>query len=341
MTTLMVAPVAIVLGAVLLARHCPGAPLPASPSSPLAYLSLTGGYGCAASKTVPPMLYPSADAWRDAPHKHVLFFGMSGLGKTHVSQTLRDAGGWFHYSVDYRIGTRYLGETIVDNAKREAMKVPFLRDLLMTDSIYIASNITFANLSPVSTWLGKPGDPARGGLPMVEYVHRQDQFRAAEEAALWDTGHFIARARDIYGYPHFVCDTGGSICEWVDPDDPADPLMTELAAQTLMIWIKGSDAHTAELIRRFDRAPKPMAYQPAFLARVWAEYLALHGVAESQVDPDAFIRWTYAQALAHRQPRYAAMAERWGLTIPAEALAGVATEADFIDVVAQALRMRG
>jgi hypothetical protein len=286
------------------------------------------------------MLYRSADDWRDAPRKRILFFGMSGLGKTHLSQVLRDSGQWFHYSIDYRIGTRYMGERITDNAKREAMKNPFLRDLLMSDSIYIASNISFSNLTPVSTYLGKPGNPAQGGLPMAAYARRQDEFRQAEVAALMDTGPFITRAQDIYDYPHFVCDTGGSICEWVNPDDPADPLMTELCQQTLMIWIKGSDAHTADLIRRFDRAPKPMAYQPAFLTRVWADYLSLHKVAEDQVDPDAFIRWTYAQALAHRQPRYDAMAARWGLTIPAEALTGITTEPQVIDAVADALRAR-
>ena len=35
------------------------------------------------------MLYSSAKDWTDAPAKRVLLFGMSGLGKTHVS-TLRD-----------------------------------------------------------------------------------------------------------------------------------------------------------------------------------------------------------------------------------------------------------
>ena len=40
----------------------------------------------------------------------------------------------------------------------------------MSDSIYIASNITFDNLAPLSTYLGKPGDPAQGGLPFDEYV---------------------------------------------------------------------------------------------------------------------------------------------------------------------------
>ena len=283
------------------------------------------------------MLYRDAKDWRDAPHKRVLLFAMSGLGKTHVSNMLRAQGDWYHYSIDYRIGTRYMGEYISDNAKREAMKNPFLRDLLMSDSIYIGSNITFNNLTPVSTYLGKPGDAARGGLPYGEYTRRQAQFREAEIAALMDTAHFIDRAQTLYGYPHFVCDTGGSICEWVDPDDPADPILTALSQATLMVWIKGSDAHTEELIRRFDRAPKPMAYQPAFLDAQWRAFLTETGATEDEVDPDAFIRYTYASALAHRQPRYEAMAKNWGLTVTAETVARLRTAADFEDMIAAAL----
>ncbi|MEZ5715138.1 MAG: ATPase [Paracoccaceae bacterium] len=283
------------------------------------------------------MLYASARDWRDAPHKRVLLFAMSGLGKTHVSNMLRAGGDWYHYSIDYRIGTRYMGEYIADNAKREAMKNPFLRDLLMSDSIYIGSNITFNNLTPVSTYLGKPGDAAKGGLPYAEYTRRQAQFREAEVAALMDTPQFIDRAQSLYGYPHFVCDTGGSICEWVDPENPNDPILKALSEATLMVWIEGSDAHTEELIRRFDRAPKPMAYQPEFLDAQWQAYLAETGCSEAQVDPDAFIRYTYASALAHRQPRYQAMAKNWGLTLAAEDVATVRTPADFEDLVADAL----
>ena len=287
------------------------------------------------------MRYVSAKDWSQAPEKRLMLFGMSGLGKTHVSTILRDGGGWFHYSVDYRIGTRYMGELIADNAKAHAMKVPFLRDLLLTDSIYIGSNITFNNLSPVSTYLGKPGDPAKGGMPIGEYRRRQEQFRTAEIAALSDTGHFIARAQTLYGYPNFICDTGGSICEWVDADDPKDQILSELSKHTLMVWIKGSEAHTAELVRRFDRAPKPMSYQPEFLDRVWQEYLKENGVSEADVDPDAFIRWTYAQALAHRQPRYQAMADNWGVTVTADQISAVKDEAGFVDLIASALEDRG
>ena len=282
------------------------------------------------------MIYASGAAYGAAAHKRVLFFGMSGLGKTHLSNTLRDAGGWFHYSVDYRIGTRYMGEYISDNFKREAMKVPLLRELLMTDSVYISSNITFDNLAPLSTYLGKPGDPARGGLPFAEYVARQEQHGVAEVAALHDTLRFIDRAQTLYGYPHFVCDSGGSICEVVDPDNPADPVMTALAGSMLMVWIKGSDAHKAELARRFDRNPKPMYYRPDFLAALWAEYVAREDKPGDAVDPDAFLRFGYARLLDHRQPRYAAMA-RWGITLTAEEVAGVRTVEALDALIAGAL----
>lgn len=282
------------------------------------------------------MIYRSGSDYLKAHAKRVMLFGMSGLGKTYLSTLLRDHGDWFHYSVDYRIGTRYMGEYIADNFKREAMKVPLLRDLLMTDSVYIASNITFDNLAPLSTYLGKPGDPAKGGVPFAEYMKRQDQHRAAEVAATLDTARFMERAEEIYGYPNFVCDTSGSICEVVEAEDPADPVMKQLSQTLLMVWIKGSDAHTAELVRRFDRAPKPMYYQPHFLHAAWEEYRATHYVTEETCDPDHFVRWTYARALAHRQPRYAAMA-RWGVTVTAEEVGEVSTTQDFDALMARAI----
>ncbi len=286
------------------------------------------------------MIYRDAQDWLGATNRKVLMFGMSGLGKTHISNLLRSSGGWFHYSVDYRIGTRYMGEHIADNFKREAMKVPLLRDLLMTDSVHITSHITFNNLAPLSTYLGKPGDPARGGIAFAEYCRRQEQHRQAEMAALLDTPYFIDRARTLYGYPSFVCDSGGSICEVVNPDDPADPVLSVLEQNLLLIWIEGSEAHRGELVRRFDRAPKPMYYRPEFLRQTWADYLAAEGKAEDQVDPDAFLRFGYARLLDHRQPLYRAMARR-GISVTAEEVAALTSPDDFAALVARALERRG
>ena len=282
------------------------------------------------------MIYTTGQDWLGSNRKRVLLFGMSGLGKTYLSNMLRASNDWFHYSIDYRIGTRYMGELIADNFKREAMKVPFLRELLLSDSVYIGSNITFDNLSPLSTYLGKPGSETRGGLPFDIYMRRQNEHRTAEIASLLDTPHFITRSEEIYRLPHFVCDSGGSICEVVDPDDPADPVLSALESHLLMVWIKGSDAHTAELVRRFDRAPKPMYYQPEFLDKAWLAYRMEMGLREEQVDPDDFIRWTYARALAHRQPRYEAMAQR-GVTVTAEEVAEIRSPAEFDALIARAI----
>ena len=285
------------------------------------------------------MIFETAGEWLNSAQKRVLLFGMSGLGKTRTAALLR-AGGWFHYSVDYRIGTRYMGEAIADNFKREAMKVPLLRELLLSDSVRIRSNITFDNLAPLSTYLGKPGDPARGGLAFEEYRNRQNQHRDAEIAALLDAPHFINRAHDLYGYDNFVCDSGGSICEVVNPEKSTDPVLSVLARHMLLVWIEGSEAHTAELVKRFDRAPKPMYYRPEFLIDCWNGYLAETGQAPERVDPDSFVRWTYARALAHRQPRYAAMAQHWGVTVQADEVARVQTLAEFDTLIAEALERR-
>ena len=263
------------------------------------------------------MLYTKPEDWKNAKSKRVLLFGMSGLGKTYISNMLRAHGDWFHYSIDYRIGTRYMGELISDSYKLAAMKTPYLGELLKSDSIYIESNITFDNLTPLSNYLGKPGNIELGGIPIAEYETRQEQHRKAEIAALLDTGYFVSRSKEIYQYENFICDSGGSICEVVDPEDPNDPVMKHLSQNTLLVWIKGSEAHTEALIDRFDKNPKPMCYEKSFLATKWEEFINLKNINANKVDPNEFIRWTYSKALSHRQPRYEKMS-KWGITVKAE-----------------------
>lgn len=286
------------------------------------------------------MIYEDAKSWTGAASRRILLFGMSGLGKTHLSNLLRQSGSWFHYSVDYRIGTRYLGEHIVDNFKRVAMQEPFLRDLLMSDSIYIASNITFENLAPLSTWLGKPGNPEKGGLAFDEYMRRQALHREAEISATLDTVRFIDRAQDLYGYGNFVCDTSGSICEIVDPNDDNDPVLSALAPHVLPVHIRATEAHVDKLVARFDQAPKPMYYHPDVLAAEWAAYLDETGARPDAVDPDTFVRWTYRRALNRREPIYRRIAENWGVSVSAQDVAGVSHPEQVVDLVTQALESR-
>lgn len=284
------------------------------------------------------MLYNSASDWESSKSKRVMLFGMSGLGKTYISEMLRNNGDWFHYSIDYRIGTRYMGEHIADNFKKEAMRTPFLAELLQSDAIYIAANMKFSDLSPLSTYLGKPGNLKNGGISFAEYLRRQRLHRDAEINSMIDTVHFIDRAKSLYNYDNFVCDTSGSVVEVVDCDDPDDYVLKALSKHVLPVWIEGSSDHTEELVRRFAVAPKPMYYQESFLINCWTNYLEEKNISEANVNPDDFIVWGYRQLLENRLPRYRKIAEKWGITLNANDVAKVKSAEGFNSLIAKNLK---
>jgi len=274
----------------------------------------------------------SISQFREWEHKCITLLGMSGVGKTSLADILR-RDNWFHYSGDYRIGTRYLDEAILDNIKQQAMQVPFLRDLLRSDSIYIANNITVDNLKPVSSFLGKLGNPERGGLPLPEFKRRQELHRVAEIAAMRDVPEFIRKAQTIYGYKHFVNDAGGSVCELDNPET-----LRILAEHTLILYIKASARDEQELIARAENDPKPLYYREAFLDQQLEIYMRDQGLPYvAMIDPDAFVRWMFPRLFHSRIPRYEAIADQYGYTVTTEELYQVEDQVGFLTLVERAL----
>lgn len=273
-------------------------------------------------------------AW---PHKKITLLGMSGVGKTWLSSLLRTQD-WFHYSADYRIGKRYLDEPILDLVKQQAMQVPFLRDLLRRDWIDIKNNIKIDDLGPVLTFVGKLGDPARGGLPLKEFSRRQALYRAAEIAAMHDVPEFVKKAQEIYGYAHFVNDAAGSLCELDDPD-----VIDLLVEHTLILYVQVTTAEEeAELIRRAQADPKPLYFRPAFLASHIPLYLHERGLREiSEADPDDFTRWIFPFLFRSRIPRYEAIAQPYGYTVTSAEVAEVRDERDFLELLENAIGRSG
>jgi hypothetical protein len=275
----------------------------------------------------------SIDEFRAWQNKNVTLLGMSGVGKTYLSSLLC-GHNWFHYSGDYRIGTRYLDEPILDLIKQQAMQVPFLHDLLRRDWIYIRNNIKVDDLGPVLSFVGKPGNPERGGVPLDEFRRRQAMYREAEIAAMHDVSEFARKAQQIYGYQHFVNDVGGSLCELDEPS-----VIDLLVKHTLILYIQVTDkAEEQKLIDRAQSDPKPLYYRPAFLTEQLETYLKETGLSyAAEIDPDEFTRWVFPRLFHSRIPRYEAIAKPHGYTVTSEEVAQVRDEADFLELLEKAI----
>lgn len=264
--------------------------------------------------------------------KSITLLAMSGAGKTTLANKL-PKDKWFHYSGDYRIGTQYLDEPILDNIKRQAMDIPFLRDLLLSDSIYIHNNVTVNNLAPVSSFLGKVGSPQAGGLPLEEFKRRQALHLQAEISAMKDVPGFIHKAEDIYGYKHYLNDAGGSVCELDCPE-----VLELLAQHTLIIYLKIPEDMEQTIIDRAISNPKPMYYRETFLDAKLEQFMRQnHYDHTDQIPPDNFVRWVFPELFKSRLPRYQAIADQYGYTVDAREAAKISNEDDFIQLLVQTL----
>jgi hypothetical protein len=274
----------------------------------------------------------SASEFKKWNKKAITLLGMSGVGKTRLACILRKKN-WFHYSGDYRIGTRYLNEPILDNIKKKLMHIPVIRELLRSDSIRIDNNITIDNLDPVSTFLGKLGNPEQDGLGLSEFKRRQELHRLAEIAAMKDVPDFINKAQEIYGYDHFINDAGGSLC---DLDNPG--VFEVLASHTLILYIKASEHDEQDLIKRAEDAPKPLYYREAFLDEQLAIYMEENNIQfDSLIEPDDFSRWVFPRLFYARIPHYDSIADKYGYTLTTEEVTALQTETDFLNLVEQVL----
>jgi hypothetical protein len=274
----------------------------------------------------------TVDEFRRWNNRSVTLLGMSGVGKTYLSALLR-RNDWFHYSGDYRIGTRYLDEPILDLIKSEAMEVPFLRDLLRRDWIAIQNKIRVDDLGPVMSFVGQLGDPDLNGLSLPEFNRRQGMYRQAEIQAMLDVPEFIDKARRIYGYQHFVNDVGGSLCEL---DEPA--VIDLLARHTLILYIRVPEADEIKLIRRAQSDPKPLYFRPAFLKSAVKDYLSEKGLEYvADIEPNDFTRWVFPRLFHSRVPRYEAIARPLGYTVESTEVAAVRDEQDFLALIEAAI----
>lgn len=262
----------------------------------------------------------------------ITLIGMSGVGKTWISRHL-PAQKWFHYSVDYRIGTRYLNEDILDNVKRQMMKDPLLNSLLRNDSIYVKQNITVENLGVLSAYIGKFGSPKKGGLDRKNFFARQKRYERAEKKSMMELPDFLKRATDIYGYQYFINDTTGSLCEIIDVDNPKDDILNLIRKHSLIVYIEADPDAEKHLIQRQLEDPKPIYYNRALFEDFLENYIAENAIAVEEIDPDDFLRSFFPKVIAFRRKRYEKIAKNHGCTISASAVSNIRDEKDFLALI--------
>ena len=275
----------------------------------------------------------TVEEFRYWKNKNVTLLGMSGVGKSYLSGMLQGKN-WFHYSGDYRIGTRYLDEHILDMIKQQAMQVPFLKDLLRKDWIHIRNNIEIDDLGPVLSFVGKLGNPALGGVELDEFIKRQAIYRQAEIDAMLEVPEFIKKSQDIYGYPHFINDVGGSLCELEEPE-----VIETLIECSLILYIQVTNQVQEEiLVQRAQSSPKPLFYRAEFLQQHLQMYFEESGLEyAAEIDPDEFARWVFPHLFHSRIPRYEAIAHPHGYTVTSDEVAKVKNEEDFLTLIELAI----
>jgi shikimate kinase len=274
----------------------------------------------------------TAKQFRQWKNKSITLLGMSGVGKTTFSTKL-PSQSWFHYSGDYRIGTKYLDEPILDYIKSRAMEHEFLGDLLRRDAIYIRNNISVDHLQPLSLYLGKVGNPALGGLGLDEFKRRQRLFFEAEIKAMADVREFMAKSRNIYGYPNFINDAGGSICYLSDEE-----CWHNLSELTVILYLQTSEEMEKTLVERARKKPKPVFYDEKFLDQHLRRYQQEKNLKSAdEIVPDEFVQWVFPELISFRKPRYERLADQYGHTVDAGKIFGLRDEADIIDLVCDSM----
>ena len=150
---------------------------------------------------------------------------------------------------------------------------------------------------------------------------------------MYDVREFIVRTRDTYGYPHFINDAGGSLCELNEPE-----VIRQLAEDTLIIYLKPSDNLLDQIVERSLRNPKPMYYQDDFLDKVLPQFLEENKLESPlEIVPDEFFAWMFPRLVEHRLPLYQEIADHHGVVVEADQIDNIEGEEDFIKLVCETL----
>lgn len=252
-------------------------------------------------------MYKTAQDFKNSSNKAVTVMGMSGVGKTTLAEKL-EADNWFHYCVDYRIGTKHLDDETVKN------------------------NVSIQNLKPVSDFLGMVGNPEKGGCDKDKFNKRQRMYKEAEIKSMLDLPDFIKQAHEN-NHPHVLNDSTGSLCELNN-----QAVLDTINKNTLLLYLKATKKDEEELFARARKDPKPLFYPDDFFTENLDLYMTEKSIKRiEEIEPDGFYHWIFPKLFYSRIPKYEEIAQEYGYTVTTSELKQISGEDDFIELICEAI----
>jgi len=203
--------------------------------------------------------------------------------------------GWFAYSCDMEIGTKYLASEL---------DAPVSAD----------------DISALSRFISKPGE-----LPMAEFLRRQKLYYEAECAAL-------SRVPDLAGkHEKFVNDSTGSLCEI--EDEALIGALGRATLFVYIKASKDEERAVLERAQEYPKPLfYPPSHFHAWVEE-YRKVFKVENVDD--LPADEFTRWVFPRLFAERLPKYQALADAYGVTVSTADLYKVKSERDLLDVIAR------
>lgn len=257
----------------------------------------------------------------------VTLVGMSGVGKTSISQIL-PADKWCFVSVDLEILKLLEPKIKAYIHKQITNSLPKISQLISANVIDFHLTKNLSDLSALSYYLGMIGE---GELTIEEFLVHQTEYRNAERLITSNIINNIL-SHSYEGYNNFIIDTTGSIVEIIDFSDDSDPLLAQLQNLTKVLYIESDTNFTNQLISRYIKTPKPLLFNPHFLQSQLDIYIKTNNLRNvNDINPISFMKDIISPLLNHRLPYYRKLAQK-GITIPINTYSKIKTEAAFLEL---------
>ena len=115
-------------------------------------------------------------------------------------------------------------------------------------------------------------------------------------------------------------------------------LLDSIDENSLIVYIKANAEQEKEVLKRAQEYPKPLFYSPERFEYWVEEFLTEKGLQSSdEIDRDEFSRWVFPRLFENRLPKYQAIADKYGVTIPSEEFLGVKNADDFLNIIVRHL----